>query len=306
MPEYCLKLGYDNFLLHPFQFTTQNSLIYWPRREASHKGLSERHKATQKQRNSQLLNEGINTETDRVTCKQCTVEHNVLTVVHVQNSVLCCMTPCSLAQTCRRAPTATWCHSPHVRYNWAPPSEKVKGTVVPVRAVRTEVCLLSFLTSALDGREWSILPPGKNPLYSPGPTAGMDDSEDNNSLLPDGPAHSLVANFLYFWRKRETMNKTSGLLILRQACDLWQTRAIVLAVVQQRHLLASTHTIVMTGFYHQPPLQPSKRPYNVTNHHEFQKISLKPNRCPINQQQCRWHTSSYLTVLDVHLSLIQS
>jgi hypothetical protein len=172
--------------------------MYWPRREASHKGLSERHWATQEQRNSQLLNEVINTKTGQMTCAQCTVKHNVLTVVCVQNNVLCCMTPCSVVQNCRRAATTTWHHSPHVRYNWAPPSEKVKGMVVPVHAMTAEVCLLSFLISALDGQELSTLPPGKNPLYSLGPTVGLDVSEDNNSPLLDGPARSFVANFLYF------------------------------------------------------------------------------------------------------------
>jgi hypothetical protein len=124
-----------------------------------------------------------------------------------------------------------------------------------------------------------------------------------NPPLPDGPARSLVVNFLYFYRKWETRNKTSGLIILHQANFLWQTRTLVLRVVWQRHLLASTHTIVVTRFYHQPPLQPPKRPFNVTNHHEFQKISPKLNRCPIKQTECCWHTSPYLTVLDVHLSL---
>lgn len=92
--------------------------------------------------------------------------YNVLTLVRVKNSVLCYKTSCSLVQTFRRAVRATWCHSPHVQYNWAPPSERDKGTDVPARAMTTDVCLLSFLTLALDGREWLTLSPGKNLLYS--------------------------------------------------------------------------------------------------------------------------------------------
>jgi hypothetical protein len=42
-----------------------------------------------------------------MTCAQCTVEHNVVTVMHVQTSVLCCVTSCSLVQNCRWAATAT-------------------------------------------------------------------------------------------------------------------------------------------------------------------------------------------------------
>ena len=204
---------------------------------------------------------------------------NVLRVARVKNSVLCYKTSCSLVQNFWRSVTATWCRSPYVQYNWAPPSERRKGMVVPVRAMTADVCHPSFLTLALDGREWSTLP------------------------LPDGPARSLVVNFLSFYRKWEARNKTSGLIILRPGNFLWKTRTLVLAVVQQRHLLASTHNIVVTRFYHQPPLQPWKRPFNVTNHHEFQKISPKLNCRSIKQQECCWHTSPYLTVLDVHLSL---
>jgi hypothetical protein len=76
--------------------------------------------------------------------------------------------------------------------------------------------------------------------------------------------------------------ETSGLITLGPANFLWQTRTLVLGDVQQRHLLASTHTIVVTRFYHQPPLQPSKRPFNLTNHHEFQKIS--PKQKPLSDQ----------------------
>jgi hypothetical protein len=181
MPEYYLKLGYGNFLLHPFQFIIQDSLIYWPRREASHKGLSERHTGTQKQRNSQLLNEVINIETGRMTCAQCTVEHNVLTVMHVQDSVLCCVTSCSVVQNCRWAATTAWHHSPHVRYNWVPPSEKVQSMVVPARAMTAEVCLLSFLPSALDGRKLSTLLPENNPPVLTGPHSwsGRSASREN-------------------------------------------------------------------------------------------------------------------------------
>ena len=56
--------------------------------------------------------------------------------------------------------------SSHVQYNWTPPSERGKGTNVPVRATTADVSLLPFLTLALDGWEWSILPPGTNLLYS--------------------------------------------------------------------------------------------------------------------------------------------
>jgi hypothetical protein len=99
----------------------------------------------------------------RIGCRQCT---KFLTVARVKNSVLCYKTSCSLAQTCRRAVTAEWCHSPHVQYKWAFPSERGKSTVVPIRAMTADVCLISFLALALDGREWSTLLPGKKLLYS--------------------------------------------------------------------------------------------------------------------------------------------
>ena len=81
--------------------------------------------------------------------------------------------------------------------------------------MNAEVQLLSFLTSALDRREWSTLPPVKNPLYSLNSRLDVSEKKKNSSWPVAYSAISATS------RENEGHGiKGLGLLILRQARDL--------------------------------------------------------------------------------------